>query len=207
MPWRGEHRKTELPHILTPVAATVRRASVPPGMVRLPDRDGTMATRYRMRECGYIAGVADELHVYDAMHRTCTHRRPVDIRGVAIDAVPVTNAEFLRFLRASGYRPADARNFLKHWAGDAPPPVLANHPVVNVLRMATAARQPRSGASTRSAHGNVRCQLRSPPAQGRRDRGTRRSGYRPVTRASCRMSSTLPNLRCCRSTASTCAIR
>lgn len=131
-PWRGEHRKTDLPHVLTPVAATARRSSVPPGMVRLPERSGTMATRYRMRECGYIAGVAGALHVYDAMHQTCVHKRPVDIRGVAIDAFPVTNAEFHRFLRASGYRPADARNFLKHWGGAEPPPELADHPVVNV---------------------------------------------------------------------------
>jgi formylglycine-generating enzyme required for sulfatase activity len=93
-----------------------------------------MVTRYRMRECGYIAGVPDERHVYDAFEKTCAYTRHTDIRGVAIDVYPVTNDDFARFLAATGYRPADPRNFLRHWVDGAPPAGLGRHPVVHVSR-------------------------------------------------------------------------
>lgn len=44
----------------------------------------------------------------------------------------VTNAEFHEFILATGYRPADPEGFLAHWGGTAPPPDLADHPVVFV---------------------------------------------------------------------------
>jgi gamma-glutamyl hercynylcysteine S-oxide synthase len=56
------------------------------------------------------------------------------VRDVAIDAFPVTNADFAAFLLASGYRPADPRNFLKHWIDGVPPSGYERHPVVNVSR-------------------------------------------------------------------------
>ncbi|MFQ3586960.1 MAG: SUMF1/EgtB/PvdO family nonheme iron enzyme [Fimbriimonadaceae bacterium] len=133
-PWPGEHRKTALPHVWIPGPETAARAEVPSGMVRLPDFSGTMTTRYRMRECGYIAGVPDERHVYDAFEQVCTYRREAAIAGLAIDAFPVTNADFARFLAETGYRPKEPRNFLKHWTGGAPPAGLENHPVVYVSR-------------------------------------------------------------------------
>lgn len=93
-----------------------------------------MVTRYPMRECGYIAGAMDELHVYDAFEQTCTYTRPVEVRGVALDAFPVTNADFARFRAETGYQPAEPRNFLRHWVDGAPPKGLENHPVVYVSR-------------------------------------------------------------------------
>jgi len=131
-PWHGEHRKTILPHILTPVKPTHRAARVPDGMVRIPDFEGTMITRYRMRECGYIAGVADAKHVYDAFEHTCTYARQAVVRNVAIDVFPVTNADFYEFIIATGYSPADRRNFLAHWANGQPPRGKEHHPVVYV---------------------------------------------------------------------------
>ncbi|MCX7847880.1 MAG: formylglycine-generating enzyme family protein [bacterium] len=131
-PWRGEHRKTVLAHKLMPVKPTPRVSKVPAGMIRVPDYEGVMTTRYRMRECGYIAGVADELHVYDAFEQVCTYTRHVRVRDVAIDAFPVTNAEFYAFLEATGYRPTDPRNFLAHWEGGRPPLGKEHHPVVYV---------------------------------------------------------------------------
>lgn len=47
-----------------------------------------------------------------------------------MDRYPVTNADYRRFIRASGYRPADTTNFLKHWTGGTFPDSLARHPVV-----------------------------------------------------------------------------
>ncbi|TVR52246.1 MAG: hypothetical protein EA425_05350 [Puniceicoccaceae bacterium] len=130
--WEGEHRRTELPHILRQVSPTPRVAQVPPGMLPVPDFEGWMTTRYRMRECGYIAGVVDEKHVYDAFEKTCPCSRPVRIRRVALDVYPVTNDDFAAFLGATGYQPRDPRQFLAHWTEGRPPAGLGRHPVVYV---------------------------------------------------------------------------
>jgi gamma-glutamyl hercynylcysteine S-oxide synthase len=131
-PWRGEHRRTSLPHVLLPQEPTMRRGVVPPGMVRIPDFDGWLVTRYRMRECGYIAGAVDEQHVYDAFEQTCPYSRATTVAGVAIDAYPVTNADYALFMDSTGYQPDDARNFLNHWVNGCPPVGMENHPVVFV---------------------------------------------------------------------------
>jgi len=130
--WETEHRKTELPHFLQSVVPMERAADVPDGMVRLPDYEGWMVTRYRMRECGYIAGAVDERHVYDGFHKTFPYSRRTRAHRAAIDAFPVTNADMLRFLDATGYRPTDSRNFLKHWSEGTPPPGQEDHPVTHV---------------------------------------------------------------------------
>jgi hypothetical protein len=142
-PWHGEHRLTPIAHVpvaplppLPPFSPSTLQPcpSLPAGMIRIPDWEGSMTTRYRMRECGFIAGEPDALHVYDAFEMTCARRRLASVRGVALDAFPVTNADFARFLAATGYRPADPRNFLAHWINGVPPPELALHPVVHVSR-------------------------------------------------------------------------
>ncbi|MDX2109035.1 MAG: SUMF1/EgtB/PvdO family nonheme iron enzyme [Verrucomicrobiota bacterium] len=130
-PWPNEHRKTELPHVLRSVQPAPT-ASLPTGMIRLPDYSGWMLTRYRMRECGYIAGAVDEKHVYDAFEKPCPYSRVVRIEKVAMDKFPVTNADFLRFIQATGYTPRDSRNFLKHWHQGQPEPGQELHPVVYV---------------------------------------------------------------------------
>jgi formylglycine-generating enzyme required for sulfatase activity len=48
------------------------------------------------------------------------------VRRFAISRTPVTNAQYARFIAATGHRaPA-------HWAGSAPPPALSDHPVTYV---------------------------------------------------------------------------
>lgn len=56
----------------------------------------------------------------------------LDMKRFFMDKFPVTNAEFYAFLQASGYKPADTANFLKHWVDYKPPVGLENHPVVFV---------------------------------------------------------------------------
>ena len=129
--WTDEHYRTVAPHHLRPVAATPR-AAVPAGMLRIPDWEGELVSRYRMRECGHIAGTPGEKHVYDAFEKEVCDRRPARVAAVAIDEVPVTNADFARFLRASGWRPAVAHRFLAHWIDGAPAPGTEDHPVVYV---------------------------------------------------------------------------
>jgi len=56
--------------------------------------------------------------------------RPVTLAPYALGRYPVTNDQYAVFLAASGYRPDDARNFLRHWEGGKPPMSRGNHPVV-----------------------------------------------------------------------------
>jgi formylglycine-generating enzyme required for sulfatase activity len=57
------------------------------------------------------------------------HRHEMDMNTFLIDRYPVTNAQFDRFLRASGYRPADDHNFLRHWVDGRIPSGWENKPV------------------------------------------------------------------------------
>jgi len=57
---------------------------------------------------------------------------PLAIAPYHIDQAEVTNAEFKRFLEATGYRPLHPENFLKHWPEGKMPAALADHPVVYV---------------------------------------------------------------------------
>jgi formylglycine-generating enzyme required for sulfatase activity len=58
--------------------------------------------------------------------------RALAMPGFAIDAYPVTNAQFAAFVKAAKYQPRDSHSFLKHWVNGRLPKGLENHPVVNV---------------------------------------------------------------------------
>jgi formylglycine-generating enzyme required for sulfatase activity len=60
------------------------------------------------------------------------HKVTTRVAAFRIDPRPVTNAEFERFMSATGYRPGDDANLLKHWGGRSCPPELADLPVVYV---------------------------------------------------------------------------
>jgi formylglycine-generating enzyme required for sulfatase activity len=101
-------------------------AAIPGGKVRL-------RTTFRIRECGFH----DATHPHFAtpfpeLHRPMTFEREVELKPFALDVHLVTNADFARFLEASGYRPGDPTHFLRHWTGGTPPAALARHPVVYV---------------------------------------------------------------------------
>jgi formylglycine-generating enzyme required for sulfatase activity len=57
---------------------------------------------------------------------------PVKVKSFGMDKTAVTNAQFARFLAATGYRPRHPENFLKHWPQGKMPPELADYPVVYV---------------------------------------------------------------------------
>lgn len=70
---------------------------------------------HRFREGGFV--------LYDEGPRV------VQMNAFRMDRFEVTNRQFLAFVQASGYRPVDAHNFLRHWK-DGFPESLADHPVV-----------------------------------------------------------------------------
>jgi formylglycine-generating enzyme required for sulfatase activity len=57
------------------------------------------------------------------------HRRRMQMKAFHMDRHPVTNAQFKRFLDASGYAPRDAHNFLRDWDNGAPRAGWENKPV------------------------------------------------------------------------------
>jgi len=107
---------------------------IPDGMVVIPKASFDMEVKYRNRECGFyqVSQLGESAHPRHGLDQIVSFNRNVQISPYAIDLTPVTNAEFAEFLKATGYRPGQAENFLKHWKNDAPPPRLNNHPVVYV---------------------------------------------------------------------------
>ncbi|MHC4467595.1 MAG: formylglycine-generating enzyme family protein [Planctomycetota bacterium] len=63
---------------------------------------------------------------------TLPEKQKVELSAYAIDLTPVTNAEYEKFLEASGYKPRIKKNFLKHWVDGKPPVGKEDHPVVYV---------------------------------------------------------------------------
>lgn len=60
------------------------------------------------------------------------HRVTVEVGSYWIDPRPVTNGEFEKFLKTTGYQPRCADRFLHHWGGRVCPAELRDQPVVYV---------------------------------------------------------------------------
>jgi formylglycine-generating enzyme required for sulfatase activity len=103
--------------------------NLPDGMVAVPAREVRMKVTFRTRECGFYDSRNE---VRRGFHRERVLRRDVKLRPYAIDLTPVTNAQYAEFLEASGYRPRDPENFLRHWQNGRPPQGKEDHPVVHV---------------------------------------------------------------------------
>lgn len=61
-----------------------------------------------------------------------SHGESITVPRFFMDLYPVTNDQFLRFLRTTRYQPKDTTNFLRHWINGLPPRGSDNHPVVFV---------------------------------------------------------------------------
>ena len=106
------------------------RPRVPDGMVEVPAATIELRIEMRTRECGFYDSAPPAGDMYGFNVRQ--FRRTVAFKRFAIDATPVTNAQFAEFLKAGAYRPRHPENFLKHWAGARPPAGKEGHPVVYV---------------------------------------------------------------------------
>lgn len=96
---------------------TARSSETPPGMVLVP----AVTITYRL-------DTPDEFVPYPSAGKDIT----ATIDSFLIDRYPVTNEEFLRFIRGSRYIPSDTANYLKHWERGMPVSGQERYPVVNV---------------------------------------------------------------------------
>jgi formylglycine-generating enzyme required for sulfatase activity len=123
-------------HLVSP-QKTPRPVQLPDGMVEIAAANLELEMSMRGRECGFYDSASPSCTEENPFHcyvipSVATFRRRVSFKRFGIDETLVTNAEFARFLNASGYRPTHYMNFLKHWLGAQPPGDLADHPVVYV---------------------------------------------------------------------------
>jgi formylglycine-generating enzyme required for sulfatase activity len=112
---------------MVPIAPTVPRAQAPEGMVEIPAAAFDFVVGGVEVEGQTWAGLDVQYPWEDVPRRQ--HRRRLQMPRYFIDRTPVTNAQFKAFVDASGYRPSDAHNFLRHWVDGAPPAGWAHKPV------------------------------------------------------------------------------
>jgi len=112
----------------------------PEGMVFVPGAMLTMKIEHVRRECGCYpdpSATPEKQRHYFLMGQDFSgiikHEiGPVQVHPFFIDETEVTNAQYLKFMEHSGYKPKHPENFLKHWPGGKMPEELADHPVVYV---------------------------------------------------------------------------
>ncbi|HEY0199339.1 MAG TPA: SUMF1/EgtB/PvdO family nonheme iron enzyme [Rhodanobacter sp.] len=116
-----------LPQALVPIEATQAVAETPPGMLTIPAGDFDFAVGGVEIEGQTWAGNDVQYPWEDSARRG--HRQRMTMHAFHIDRTPVTNAQYREFLEASGWRPRDPHNFLRHWQNGAPPAGWNNKPV------------------------------------------------------------------------------
>jgi formylglycine-generating enzyme required for sulfatase activity len=106
------------PRMISRVTPTPRDRTVPAGMSEIPSAEFRFAI--------------SETEVPNPVIPYPVYPKPwvVHMPRFFMDTTPVTNAEFKKFLDATGYRPKDPSNFLKHWSGGDIPKGMERHPVV-----------------------------------------------------------------------------
>ncbi|MGA2914706.1 MAG: SUMF1/EgtB/PvdO family nonheme iron enzyme [Sedimentisphaerales bacterium] len=124
--------------------AVTDKTAKPEGMVFVPATKFTMEIEHIRRECGCYPDPGKKTEgfgyglpfgaVYPyVIHQPIKHRiGPMKIKPFFIDETEVTNAQYKKFLKSSGYKPKFSENFLKHWPNGQMPENLADHPVVFV---------------------------------------------------------------------------
>jgi formylglycine-generating enzyme required for sulfatase activity len=113
---------TEGPYVrAVPRTSPVDPSAPPANMVRIEAATVRMALSHERRECGCIPDPGsrpDEAARWawgNPFSEALVHDYSAGVRSFWMDEALVTNAEYARFLAATGYRPAEPMNFLKHW--------------------------------------------------------------------------------------------
>jgi formylglycine-generating enzyme required for sulfatase activity len=116
-----------VPQTLVNVPDTKMAAAAPPGMVLIPEGDFDFEVNGIEVEGGNDPGV-DVQYPWEGEARRF-HRHPLHLHAFYMDRTPVTNAQFKKFLEATGYRPKDDHNLLRSWKGGTYPQGWDNKPV------------------------------------------------------------------------------
>lgn len=110
-------------------------STLPDGMVAIPAGRRQLTVRYRARETGMYGGapyVNEWKPLPPRLHHMETLIRTVELGNVGIGVREVSNAEYLEFLTATGYRPRHPDRFLAHWVDERPVPGTEDEPVTYV---------------------------------------------------------------------------
>jgi formylglycine-generating enzyme required for sulfatase activity len=76
-----------------------------------------MKVRHERRECGCYPSGATDAAMWGWFYKdVLRHELRLTLKRFAIRATATTNAEFVEFVRATGYRPRDGASFLEHIA-------------------------------------------------------------------------------------------
>jgi formylglycine-generating enzyme required for sulfatase activity len=116
-----------LPQTMRPMAATVRVATAPEGMLTVSAGPFDFVVGGVEIE-GQTWEGNDVQYPWESSARR-GHRRHMQIESFHIDRTPVTNAQYAAFLDDTDWRPLDAHNFLRHWVDGKPPAGWENKPV------------------------------------------------------------------------------
>lgn len=112
---------------LVPIAPVSPVATAPDGMVEIPAGEFDFVVGGIEIEGQTWEGVDVQYPWEDSARRN--HRKRMSMQRFFIDRTPVTNAQYHRFVQASGYAPRDAHNYLRDWVDGAPRPAWENRPV------------------------------------------------------------------------------
>jgi iron(II)-dependent oxidoreductase len=107
-----------LPQKMVEIAPTKSVADAPPGMVTIPAGEFDFKVTGIEIE-GYTWKGLDFQYPWESSARR-SHLHRMQMKSFHIDKHPVTNAEYKRFIDATGYGPEDAHNFLRDWDNGAP---------------------------------------------------------------------------------------
>ncbi|HEY0684191.1 MAG TPA: SUMF1/EgtB/PvdO family nonheme iron enzyme [Steroidobacter sp.] len=107
-----------IPQKMIEIEPTPPTKLAPEGMVTIPAAEFDFAVGGIEIE-GYTWKGLDFQYPWENSARR-SHRHRMHIKSFHIDKYPVTNAQFKKFMDASGYRPKDAHNFLRDWVDGAP---------------------------------------------------------------------------------------
>lgn len=117
------------------VVERTAHSAVPDGMVAIASVRTEIAITYRLRETGLYgeAPFIDEWKpLPPRLHQMVTVTRPVVPGRFAIGRTEVTNAEYCRFISATGYRPIRPERFLLNWIDGQPQSGSEGAPVTHI---------------------------------------------------------------------------
>lgn len=105
---------------------------IPEDMFTIRGGERSLTIRYRLRETGmYDAAPFADLWkpLPPLLHRAATEQHAVVLRPFAVARTEVTNAQYARFLTATGYRPERPERFLAQFVDGQPRDGTENEPV------------------------------------------------------------------------------